>query len=376
MTLTQACWIRGFPAAFLLLATAVVQGAEKTPSKELYFPPTDGGEWQTADPASAGFAPEKLKAVFDYAREQRSSGVVILHNGRLVAEEYWDADEPKGNGAARGRSYDQRVVGKDAAGHVIEDVASAQKSVSSILCGMAQERGLLKITDPVSRYLGAGWSKGTPEQEGAITVRHLLTMTSGLDEQLNYEAPAGTVWMYNTTAYSRTLMCTAAAAKLNRDELTKAWLTDPIGMHDTRWAERASPGVAAVNAVGLATTARDLARFGLLILANGDWNGEPVIRDKQFLHDALHPSQTLNPSYGYLWWLNGQSQVRRGRQLVKGPLIPTAPADLVAALGANHRKCYVVPSLGLVVTRLGDNPPEAPDIPMWKLIMEARSDSK
>jgi CubicO group peptidase (beta-lactamase class C family) len=113
-------------------------------------------------------------------------------------------------------------------------------------------------------------------------------------------------------------------------------------------------------------------RFGLLILAEGNWRGEDVIADRDYLKAALRPSQTLNPSYGYLWWLNGQPEVARGGgERVKGPLIPTAPPDLIAALGAVDRKLYVVPSLDLVVTRLGNNAGPAFQNEFWKLIMAA-----
>jgi CubicO group peptidase (beta-lactamase class C family) len=312
----------------------------------------------------------------DFARQQRSSGLVVLHGGKILAEGYWNPDELPADGqksnAKKKAGYSLRVSGRDAAGHVLEDVASAQKSISAILAGLAQERGLFKITDPVRQHLGKGWSKATDEQEAAITIRHLLTMTSGLDEELKYEAAAGTRWFYNSTAYARVLMCVSAAAKMDRNDLTKQWLTGPIGMADSRWSQR--PALAAVdgkNSVGFTTTARDLARFGLLILNNGDWNRQTIIKDKQFLHDALHPSQELNPSYGYLWWLNGQPQVMRGRQLVRGPLVPTAPPDLVAALGAFQRKLYVVPSQDLVVTRLGDNCLPL-DARLWQLLSAAR----
>ena len=86
----------------------------------------------------------------------------------------------------------------------------------------------------------------------------------------------------------------------------------------------------------------------------------------------MHPSQELNPSYGYLWWLNGQAKVMRGGRLVPGPLVPSAPPDLIAALGAFQRKLYVVPSQQLVVTRLGDQCPPL-DTRLWQLIMSAHN---
>ena len=72
----------------------------------------------------------------------------------------------------------------------------------------------------------------------------------------------------------------------------------------------------------------------------------------------LRPSQALNPSYGLLWWTNGQTSSMSWAippVTTAGTLIPAAPNDLVAAQGARDRKLYVVPSLDLVVSRLGDN---------------------
>jgi hypothetical protein len=66
-----------------------------------------------------------------------------------------------------------------------------------------------------------------------------------------------------------------------------------------------------------------------------------------------------NPAYGRLWWLNGSAETARpGGRRTPGPLIPAAPADLVAALGALDRKLYVVPSRKLVVVRMGQATPD------------------
>jgi CubicO group peptidase (beta-lactamase class C family) len=356
-------------AGLLLLAASVP--ALDVPAAGFYFPPTMG-DWQRVAPAAVGWNAMKLDAALNYAGERRASGVVVLHRGRIMAERYWNLDE-EARAGSKARDYGAMVRGRDASGRVIEDVASVQKSVSAILVGIAQHKGLLKLEDRVDKHLGAGWSKASPEQEQAITVRHLVTMTSGLKDDLTFEAAAGTRWRYNSAAYARTIQVVAAAAKKSPNDLTREWLTGRIGMNDSRWADRPGTGRNAVpNALGFATTARDLARFGLLILAEGQWNGESIIADRDFLQAALKPSQKLNPSYGYLWWLNGQPEVARGAgERVKGPLIPTAPSDLVAALGAVDRKLYIVPSLGLVVTRLGNSAETAFQNEFWKLLMEA-----
>ena len=351
---------------------ANVQVVQPAVRKPFYFPPAIS-QWEQVLPAKVGWDTAKLNESLELAGKNNSSGVVILHRGRIMAERYWNLDTTGGLADGKGRSHARVVVGRDAAGHVIEDVASAQKSVTSMLVGIAQHKGMLGLQDPVQKHLGAGWSKASPEQEKAITIRHLITMTSGLLDDMKYEAPAGTRWRYNTAAYSCALRVVAAAAKKEPNDLTCEWLTGRIGMTSSSWVKRAGLGAEnPVNSVGFGTTARDLARFGLLILADGQWNGETVIADRDYLHAALHPSQELNPSYGYLWWLNGQSHVLRGAGLrANGPLIASAPADLVAALGAADRKLYVVPSLELVVTRLGTTTSRSFDNDFWKCLMAA-----
>jgi len=141
---------------------------------------------------------------------------------------------------------------------------------------------------------------------------------------------------------------------MERNELTRQWLSEPLGMENSSWTPR--PWANAAIAVGFSTTARELARFGLMIQAGGRWKGQTVINDTQFLEDMLSSSQQLNPAYGFLWWLNGQEfSVAAGpaAERREGQLIPSAPPDLVAMQGAADRKWYQVPSLNLIVTRLG-----------------------
>ena len=147
-------------------------------AENLYFPSSDDS-WETVSPQSVGWDGEKLNAALALAGQRRSSGVVILHGGRILAERYWDDPDD----SAR---YLNMVTGRDSRGRAIEDVASAQKSVVAVLTGMAQERGYLQIDDPVSHYVGAGWSKLAVSQEAAVTIRHLLSMNSGLATDFSY----------------------------------------------------------------------------------------------------------------------------------------------------------------------------------------------
>src|SRR5262249_43615011 len=154
----------------------------------------------------------------------------------------------------------------------VEDVASIQKSLVAFLMVMACERGLPAYDQPVSFYVGPGWSKATPEQESVITVRHLLTMSSGLNDSLVYDAPAGTQWFYNTGAYSLLPRMLPTITGTDLQSLTASWLLAPVGMRESHWVDRPwARGMEAANTMGFATTARDLARFGLLVLAEGTW---------------------------------------------------------------------------------------------------------
>ena len=349
--------------AYLLLSIfpPVLRCEERSPEGSLYFPP-DQGAWKTVQPEQVDWDRTMLQEALDYAGRNQSSGVVILYRGRILAERYFKIP------GERSAKYRRRVLGRDKVGGAIEDVASAQKSIASILVGIAQQKRLLRIDDRVSQHLGVGWSRATPKQENAITIRHLITMTSGLTDRLLFETRPGTKWRYNTAAYAKSMDAVAAAAAMDRHELTKRWLTQPLGMSDSRWVKRGSPAIQRINGFGFATSPRDLARFGLMILATGRWGDKTVLADPEFLKEATTSSQKLNPSYGYLWWLNRNSRATRSASRVK-----TAPRDMIFASGALNRRCFVVPSLQLVVTRLGDAPAARRDFDrqFWKLLTQA-----
>jgi len=357
---------------FLLVSCAteplsVREPVDETGSDVRYFPPhPKDGEWQSITAAEAGFNAAGLEEALKYAESQRSSGVIMLFDGRIVAERYWHVPEPESS------NYENMVVAQNAEGRAIEDVASVQKSVVSLLAGIAEGKGLLDLSAPVSLYLGEGWSKATTEQEGEITVEHLLSMTSGLLTDLTFEAPAGEKWFYNTNVYSRVLPVLEAASGLSVERYTAEWLTVTTGMKDSGWIPRpwVTSGMDA-NVLGFGTTARDLARLGLLVLRDGQWNGTDILGNPGYIERATKSSQDLNPAYGYLWWLNGQERGIESGRVVEGPIIPSAPDDLYAAIGAFGRKVYVVPSMMLVVTRLGDSPGQGFDDEFWRLLMAA-----
>ena len=351
--------------------SAPLESASEAPSGDLYFPPLPGeGDWATIRPADAGFDEATLEQALAYAGEQRSSGVVVLYAGKILAEKYWQVPDSDGS------RYPNLVAATTDDGRAIEDVASVQKSVVSFLAGVAEGKGLLDFDWPVSQLLGSGWSKATAEEEAKIRIHHLMSMTSGLRPNGTFEAEPGSTWRYNTNMYSRLVAILEQVSGSTIDELTSQWLTEPTGMVESRWVPRPwAGGGQDANRIGFGTSARDLARFGLLVERNGQWCGQNVLDNPGFLAKALRPSQALNPSYGSLWWVNGQERrVLADGTAIDGPLVPGAPADLYAGLGALGRKVYVVPSQKLVVTRLGDAPERSFDREFWRLLMEAVPD--
>lgn len=332
----------------------------------LYFPPADGS-WESLNPEEVGWRKDRLEELLEWAGRHATSDLVIALGGKLLAERHFEVGSP-------GERYAGRyLVGGTRDGRPIEDIASMQKSVLVFFVGAARARGLLDFDDPVSRHLGPGWSKLLAEHEQEITLRHLMSMTSGLSGRGEHEDPAGARWRYNNYAYTRLFLVLEKVFGASVEGYTRDLLTEPLGMRDSAWQKRSwATGGGSANPWGFMTTAHDLARFGILVLAGGKWNGKDLLGDSDFFEGAFTPSQELNPAYGLLWWLNGQDAgLGFDGKPHGGPLLPAAPDDLAAARGALERGLYVAPSLGLVVARLGDDPGPGFAEELWRRIMEA-----
>ena len=295
--------------------------------------------------------PPALQPAVDYARGQKTTGFLIVRDRKVLVERNWPADPAE-------RQFQAFVYGRSRDGALMEDVASQQKSFVSVLAAVAVDKGLLDVAKTVTSYIGPGWSKATAQQEAAIRVIDVLTMSSGLTEGFAYAAPPGTTFLYNTPVYAITKRVLAAAAKSPLETLTHDWLTAPAGMADTAWRQRPAAFADVGNPTGLVTTPRDTAKFGQLVLDGGRGaDGKRVVSEAGIR--AMFQRSATNPAYGRLWWLNGSGYtIKPLARRVDGPLIPAAPADLVAALGALDRKLYLVPSKKLIVVRMGAAAPD------------------
>ncbi len=333
-----------------ILAGAATLGA-------LSRPLTAAAESEAVSPA--------MQALLDYVQGQKTTGFMVVQDRKVLVEKNWPAPS--------GPTFKLFAYERSPDGALLEDVASQQKSWVSILIEIAIDKGLIDVNRPVADYIGPGWSKASTEQEAKIRVINVLNMNSGLTEDFAYEAPPGTQFFYNTPVYAITKKLLAAAAKQPLETITHDWLTGPAGLSHTDWRKRPSAGAfaAAANPTGLVTDPRDSVIFGQILLDGGKAaNGVRIVSEAGL--NAMFARSPTNPAYGRLWWLNGgQYAMRIGAGRVEGPLIPTAPADLVAALGALDRKLYVVPSRKLVVVRMGAATEKGFDQQLWLRLMKA-----
>ena len=326
--------------AFLLLGC----NSDDAPTEEqMYFPPNDGNlTWETKSIADLGWNQSAVQPLLAFLEEKNSKSFIVLVNGRIVMENYFN-----GHSATTPWYW-----------------ASAGKTLTTTVTGIAQDEGLLNINNKVSDYLGTGWTSAPLAKENLITCKNLLSMNSGLDDtlgddvspaNLQYVADAGTRWAYHNV-YVKLQDVVAQASGQSWTNYFNTKLRDRIGMTGGSWID-AGDGLSVYW-----STSRNMARFGLMALNNGKWNGTTIVNEN-YLNQATNTSQNLNQAYGYLWWLNGKTSYRLpGVQFqFNGTLIPNAPADMYSALGKNDQKIYVVPSMKMVIIRMGnvanpDNP--------------------
>ncbi|MCZ4408830.1 serine hydrolase [Cryomorphaceae bacterium 1068] len=325
-----------------------------TTSAQTYFPPAEGNDWETMEPSELNWCQENIDTLFNYLEEKNSRAFIILKDGRIVLENYFNG-------------HDENTLWY---------WASAAKTITATLTGKALEDELLSLDDPVSQYIGTGWTSCDSIDEYERTIFHQLTMSSSFNnspflwdctEPGCYQctdAEVGTEWHYHNAVYRRLIEVVEAATGIDRNDYTNSVVEEVTGMTGF-WVDNL-----------YFSKHRDMARFGWLAMNGFEWDGTAVLTAPEYIQALTTPSQLMNQSYGYLWWLNGQSNHMFPLDPVQyeGSMIPSGPDDMYMALGANDQKIYVVPSQGLVVTRQGDAAfgleaaASAFDVELWELI--------
>lgn len=330
----------------LLILIVLLSCTNSSLKAQLYFPPIGSDVWDTVSPQSIGWCEDQIQPLYNYLDSNNTKAFIVLKDGKIVIEKYFG------------------TFTRDSSWYW----ASAGKTLTAFCIGIANQEGKLKLDDTTSKFLGKGWTSMTQAQEGKVTIRHQLTMTSGMIDTgvffdctskacLKYKADAGSRWAYHNSPYTLldSVLESATGTDLNAFVNTK--IKNSTGMTGFFFKS-------GFNNV-FYSTPRSMARFGLLLLNKGKWQTQLILDDSNYFKSMISSSQSLNPSYGYLTWLNGRSSYMLPglQQVFTGFLCPDAPDDMYAALGKNGQFIDVVPSQKLVFIRMG-NAPSTVNVPV------------
>jgi CubicO group peptidase (beta-lactamase class C family) len=282
---------------------------------------------------------DAVLAGFDADEHPDLKGVVVLRDGTVVAERYYNGETSE----------------------TLHDIRSAGKSITALLVGIAiDRRRIASVDDPVARY----WPETQGRAIGPVRLRDVLTMRSGLaafdddpaspgnEDKMDEAAdplsfvlavpradPPGTRYRYNSvTAYVAGVVV-AKATGGTLAAFADAYLFAPLGT--TRWQWSADRAGYTKGQGNLMLTTRSLAAIGEMVREGGRYHGRRIV-SAAWLRDALAPKVAIGASdpfaddYGYFWYAK--------RQQVGGAEIP-----VFFASGNGGNKIYVVPSRHLVV---------------------------
>lgn len=303
-------------------------------------------EWTVVDPADVGMSAAQLALVNQQivANYPDITGAVVVRGGTIAFEQYY------------GDSYGRDDPVK---------IRSITKSITGTLIGMAIDDGLLALDTTVGDVIPDLIPADADPLTATITVENLLTMTSGWawDIHTDYATlraadnwaeltlglpvayQPGTFYAYNTGGSH---LLSVIIQKITGDDTLRfadQRLFEPIGIDRPRW-ERSPNGIIS-GGFGLELTARDLARFGLLALRSGEWDGAQLVSPEWFAAATRYQSTgdtTGYAAYGYQWWV-----------------IPENPYGAYFGLGFGSNYLYIAPALDVIVVVLkGFETPPSP----------------
>jgi CubicO group peptidase (beta-lactamase class C family) len=338
-----------------VLPLVMLLGALPSRAAETVFP---GAEWTEASPESQGVDSANLKEATDVlARTVGADGVrelVVIRHGRMIY---------------RGDDIDKR-----------HGVWSATKSFTSTVLGLLIADGKCTLDTRAADVL--------PELKAHypdVTLRHFTTMTSGyravgdvttgsykhgpsntpfVPNPKPFFAPPGSQYAYWDSAMNTFALVLTKIAGEPIEQLFKRRVADPIGMNNWDWGDYATVDGVIVNGGSgngnkhIFISAREMARFGLLFLNHGRWNGRQLVPESWVAEATrVHVPPTMpwaQPEsdidgrgvYGFNWWRNGLKPDGTRK-------FPAAPGGTYWASGHNNNKCFVIPEWDMVIVRLG-----------------------
>ena len=329
---------------------AAALGAGAHPAAAAVSCPEPGEDWQRATPEAAGMDAAKLQDAMDYGSTQLSFAVRVYRRGCLVGE---DRLAPV-NRTQKYESY------------------SMAKSITSVLFGRAMQQGLIGPDDPVGALVTEA-----DRPHGAVTMRNLLTMTSGLRwngfrdynvftmpdrvrDALTLEVvrPRGTYYEYAQSPVALLAEATGRAAGKDAGAYAQEELMGPLGIEANNWHWGRDPAGHIQGFYGVNMRPDDFGRFGELLRRGGVWRGRRLLATA-FMEEALQPAKT-NGCYGWLIWLN-RDKPCVGPRVSERPVVderefPDLPADIYHFSGLFGQLVTVFPSQEMVLVRTGQDP--------------------
>jgi CubicO group peptidase (beta-lactamase class C family) len=358
---------------------------------ETYYPPSESaGGWRRCANddevrKNAGMDPEHLHLIGEEQLQLYGGpwAIVIVRKGYLVAE--W--------------------FGVPAMPATTFDVWSATKSATGIAFGMMLDDSrnhklpgnvAIDLESSAYDFIPEGYPLSDPRKAN-IKLKHLLSMTSGIPGEDHgvlgiavapgrgeYEfalgrepnrfgisaakmmADPGRIWDYSDAGFAHLSLIFAHVTGREIGDYMRERVFQPIGIQNFGWDLQGGAGHIGphTNAhSGLRLSARDFARLGYLMAHHGVWQGKQIVPD-WWIELATRSSQDLNRRYGFTFWVNSS-----------GTQWPAAPKDAFAFQGYGSNRCFVVPSLDLVVVRLGYAPPVWPEGALLPAVVGAVVDS-
>jgi len=238
--------------------------------------------------------------------EHKINSFLLIKSGKLLLEEY----------------YNERTI------KTPQDLRSVTKSIISILMGIAIDKEFItSLDDPIQKYLpNTRPLKNLSASKEQITIRHLLTMSTGLDcndwdkkskgqedkvykkkdwIQYTLDLPMvqepGVTSTYCTMGVVIAAQIISNASGMSLDQFAKQFLFTPLGINNVSWKHTSKKEVVDV-AKRIQMIPRDMAKIGLLLLNNGKWNNSQIV-SKDWIEESLNAHTKIsNIDYGFLWW--------------------------------------------------------------------------
>ncbi|HEX3794526.1 MAG TPA: serine hydrolase [Acidimicrobiales bacterium] len=314
--------------------------------------PSSGTSFGQASPSQEDLNPVALRNAIAFAELHLRASVQIFRNNCKVGQGLLD---PVTNS-------------------IPYEIFSSTKSVISILTGIAYDQHKLALNDPIGKYLptGPGWGDAAHR---AITIRDLLTETAGLRESILAEfASVGTDPNVAQEALAQPLVHTPGttfdytqrvpdllgyvvqrAVGQDLQAFAQTYLFGPIGIPANSFIWLRDRSGITYGYANLFIPPIQFAKLGLLMQNGGNWNGRQIL-STNYISQLRQPTST-NGCYGFLFWVNGGPTCTSANipatQVVDKELIPAAPSDLYAMVGALQQNNFMIPSLHMTVTWTG-----------------------